>query len=192
MDMDNIREFIGDEEDYDMKYYKSIEQKNQESPEALMDEMDEDQDHQEQQYDSEDEMDQDAEYDEEEMNDEINHQLLSDEMDEMELYDDEEEYEGEEEDEQDSQSRNTSGHNVLDNAGTGSFVPPEGMEMEEMDDEGVEMDDNIYIENQKGMHTQESTFGKNEIAMEDIRLTSEQYKSEYAANEIRSSDKAFP
>ena len=38
-------------------------------------------------------------------------------------------------------------------SGTGSFVPPDGMEMEEMDDEEVEMDQNIHIENQKGLHT---------------------------------------
>ena len=42
---------------------------------------------------------------------------------------------------------------MLDHAETGSFVPPEGMEMEEMDDdEEAEMDDNIYIENQNGIH----------------------------------------
>ena len=96
MDMDNIREFIGNEEDYDMRYYKS---KHGESPEAMMDEMDEDQHHQEQQYESEDDMDQDGEYDEEGMDEDINNQLLSDQMDEMEMYDDEEEYEGEEDEE---------------------------------------------------------------------------------------------
>jgi hypothetical protein len=36
----------------------------------------------------------------------------------------------------------------MDMSGTGSFVPPDGVEMEEMDDEEVEMDDNIFIENQ--------------------------------------------
>ena len=36
----------------------------------------------------------------------------------------------------------------MDMSGTGSFVPPDGVEMEEMDDEEVDMDGNIFIENQ--------------------------------------------
>ena len=129
--MDNIREFVGNEEDYDMRYYKS---QHGEEPEALMDEMeDEDQYHQEQQYESEDDMDQDGEYDEEVMEDDVNNQLLSDQMDEMEMYDDEEEYE-EEEDEQNQESSNASARDAIDMSGTGSFVPPDGMEMEDIDD----------------------------------------------------------
>ena len=75
MDMDNIREFIGDEEDYDLRYYK---QKSGESPAAVMDGVGGDQEQQEQEYDSEDELGQEGEYDEEEMDDGMNYQLLED------------------------------------------------------------------------------------------------------------------